>query len=82
MAIQYDNDEERKQHFSAIYALADHYHIDESTIRELYESELEKLKYSARVKNFLSVLAERQVKNFLHDSRLVPSGIAQEENSR
>lgn len=81
MAIQYDNEEEQKLHFSAIHALADHYHIDESTIREIYESKLEELKYSARVKSYLSVLAERHVKNFLHESRLASSGTAQHEHS-
>lgn len=68
MAIQYDTDAERKLHFSAIHALADQYDLDESTVREIYESELEKLKYGARVKTYLSVLAVRHVKNFLHES--------------
>ena len=81
MAIQYDSDEERKLHFSAIHTIADRYHIDESTIREIYESELEKLKYNARVKSYLSVLAERHVKNILYESRVAPSEKVQEEPS-
>jgi hypothetical protein len=76
MAIQYDTDQERKLHFNVIHALADQYHLDESTIREIYESKLEKLMYSARVKTYLSVLAIRYVKTFLHESRQVPSAAA------
>ncbi len=68
MAIQYDTEDERRLHFGAIHALADHYSLDESTIREIYENELEKLMDSARVKTYLSVLAARQVKNQLHET--------------
>jgi len=81
MAIQYDNDQERKLHFNVIHSLADQYHLDESTIREIYESKLEKLMYGARIKIYLSVLAMRHVKTILHESRLAPSGSQQHEHS-
>ena len=68
MAIQYDTEDERRLHFGAIHALADQYNLDESMIREIYESELEKLLDSARVKTYLSVLVVRQVKNQLHET--------------
>jgi len=81
MAIQYDTDEEQKLHFNVIHELAGQYHLDESMIREIYESKLEKLMYSARVKTYLSVLAVRHVKNYLHESQLVSSGVTQYERS-
>jgi hypothetical protein len=81
MAVQYDNDEERKLHFGAIHTLADQYHLDESRIREIYESELEKLMDSARVKTYLSVLTIRLVKNQLHDTRQSPKVELQQEQS-
>ena len=80
MAVQYDSDEERRLHFSAIHSLADQYHLDESMIREIYENELEKLMYSARVKTYLSVLAVRQVKNQLHETLRGPSVGMQHEH--
>lgn len=81
MAVQYDSDEERRLHISAIHSLADQYHLDESMIREIYENELEKLMYSARVKTYLSVLAVRQVKNQLHETLQGPSVGMQHEHS-
>ena len=81
MTIQYDTDEERKLHFGVIHTLADQYALDEATIREIYESGLEKLMDSARIKTYLAVLAVRHVKSYLHESRLLPSGMAQQERS-
>lgn len=81
MTIQYDSEEERKRHVGAIHALADQYHLNESKIREIYESELEKLMDSARVKTYLSVLTVRQVKNQLHDSRQSTETDSQSERS-
>jgi len=71
MSIQYDTDEERKLHLSAILSLADQYHLDETLIRDIYENQLEKLMDSARVKTYLSVLAARYVKSSLQASRTV-----------
>jgi Protein of unknown function (DUF3562) len=71
MSIQYDTDEERKLHLSAIHSLADQYHLDETLIRDIYENQLEKLMDSARVKTYLSVLASRYVKSSLQASRTV-----------
>lgn len=77
MSIQYDTDEERKLHLNVIHSLADQYRLDETLIREIYESQLEKLMDSARVKTYLSVLTARYVKSLLQESRMVSSGMAQ-----
>ncbi len=66
MSIQYPTDKERKLHGSVIHSLADHYHLDERMIREVYESELESLMDGARVRSYLPLLAERHVRNLLH----------------
>ena len=71
MPIQYQTDEERKLHLSIIHSLADHYHLDEAMIRELYESKLQSLMNDARVKTYLSVLTERYIKNLLLEGRVL-----------
>jgi len=77
MTIQYDTDEERRLHANVIHSLADQYHLDETMIRDIYESKLESLMNRARVKTYLSVLAARYVKSMLMDSRLLPAGQVQ-----
>ena len=77
MTIRYDTDEERKLHSNVIHSLADQYHLDETMIRELYESRLESLMNRARVKTYLSVLTARYVKSMLMESRVLPAGRAQ-----
>lgn len=73
MTLIYDTENERKQHLGAINSLASRYHVNESVIQEIYENKLEKLKYRARVKTYLSVLAARYVKDFLHEANMVSS---------
>jgi hypothetical protein len=81
MSIQYDTDDERKLHLNVIHSLADQYHLDETIIREIYESQLEKLMDSARVKTYLSVLTARYVKSFLQDSQTMSTEMAQFDRS-
>lgn len=69
--IIYETDEEKKQHLGAVHFLASHYHLEESMIREIYENELAKIKDSARIKTYLSVLTVRQVNDYLHQSHIV-----------
>lgn len=75
MTTLYDTDEEEKLHLSAVHFLASRYHLEESTIREIYEKELEKIKDGARIKTYLSVLTVHQVNDFLHQTNLVKNHI-------
>ena len=77
MAIQYDTDEERRLHANVIHSLADQYHLDETMIRDIYESKLESLMNRARIKTYLSVLTARYVKSMLMESRVLSAGRAQ-----
>ncbi|TPW12539.1 MAG: hypothetical protein FD130_1751 [Halothiobacillaceae bacterium] len=65
MVDLYDTDEEKRQHLGAIHFIASRYNLDEEMIRSLYENSLEKIKANAHVKNYLSVLAIRQVNEIL-----------------
>lgn len=69
MAVRYDTDEERKLHLNVIHSLADQYRLDESTIREIYESQLEELMGGARIRTYLSVLTVRRVREQLNRRR-------------
>jgi hypothetical protein len=60
--ILYENETEKKQHLSAIHMLAMNSGIKEESIRQLYERELWILKEYARVKDFLSVIIIRRLK--------------------
>lgn len=66
MSSQFHTGEDRQLHSDAIHALSERYHVDESTIREMYESKLEELRFHATITSFLPVLIERHVKNILH----------------
>lgn len=65
MSIQLDNGTDRQHLSEMIHALSERYHVDESTIREIYESKLEELSFNASITSFLPVLIERHVKNKL-----------------
>lgn len=73
MAIQYETDEERRLHASAIDTLADRYHVDASVVRGLYEDRLEELMDRARVRTYLSILAARYVTDLLAEMRRTPA---------
>jgi len=71
MSIQSKNGDERQLHTETIHALSERYHVDESTIRELYENKLMELRFQATITSFLPVLIERHVRNkilFSHDA--------------
>ena len=61
----YYSDKEYQQHSQAIHAIAEQYHINEDLVKELYEDELRKLKITAKLKQYLSVLVVRHVKEIL-----------------
>lgn len=62
---QYDNDAEERQHAKAIQMLARDLGMPEKKIRELYEEFLCSIKGGARIKDYLTVLASRNVKDVI-----------------
>lgn len=70
-AIFYDSELEEKRHMTAIRTLARDLGIPEDEIIRLYEVELYHLKEVARVKDFLSVLVIKRVKEFLKTSHRI-----------
>ncbi len=73
MYVLYRSEKEYQQHSKAIHSIADHYKLKEALIREIYEGELKDLQKTSRLKNFLSVLVTRHVKEFLYKSKLITS---------
>lgn len=60
-ALLYDDEIEKRQHLNAIQTLAGNMRIPMDMVRQLYEVELEDLKQSAKVKDFLTVIVSRRV---------------------
>lgn len=58
----YESEAEERQHLSAIDVLARDLGVAEDFIRPLYENELRELKEHARIRNFLSLLVSRRIK--------------------
>jgi hypothetical protein len=63
----YDNDKERVLHSGAIQELSRESGLPEWEIGRIYEQELDKLKRTARVKDYLPVLIRRLVKENLRN---------------
>jgi hypothetical protein len=61
----YEDETEKIQHFHAIQMLVKDLKSSQEEISTLYEIELERLKLHARVKDFLTVLVSRRVKEIL-----------------
>jgi hypothetical protein len=65
-AIQlYEDEAEKTLHARAIKTLARDLKSPEAQISQIYELELEKLKVDARVKEFLTVLVSRRIREIL-----------------
>ena len=64
-SIPYEDEKERALHLGAIHDLAQASGLPEGEVGKIYQREFEKLKKSARVKDFLPVLTHRLVKNNL-----------------
>ncbi len=62
VAMMYQNDAEKRQHISAIQVLASDFGLSEEFVRSLYERELESLIERARIKDYLSVLVIRRLR--------------------
>lgn len=66
--LHYENENEMRQHLSAIHLLSQDSGVPEEDIRMLYEQELDRLKERARIKDFLSVLVSRRIKERIQRS--------------
>jgi hypothetical protein len=65
MTIKSDIDRERQQHQRIVKQLAEEMQVAEERVVAAYEVELQQLKESARVSQFLSVIAAKHVKTRL-----------------
>jgi hypothetical protein len=67
---QYDNEAEERQHSKAIQMLAGQLGMPEKEIRELYEEFLCSIKEGARIKDYLTVLVSRNVRDSIRSGTL------------
>ena len=67
--VLYEDENEKKQHFSAIQKLVKDVRSSEEEIRPLYEDVLKEFKTGARIKTFLSILVSKKVKELLDARR-------------
>ena len=65
MSIQSDNEVNKQLHIDTIHSISERYHVEESAIREMYESKLEELSSKATITSYLPILIERHVKDSL-----------------
>ncbi|MHB8347484.1 MAG: DUF3562 domain-containing protein [Acidiferrobacterales bacterium] len=63
----YRNEKEREVHQGLIHALSLESGLPERRVEELYESELAKLKASAKVMEYLPVLIRRRIRETLRN---------------
>jgi hypothetical protein len=77
IVFHYESAEEERQHSRAIHDLAQKLSHDENRVRLLYEEELSRLQRDAKVKNFLTIFAARQVLDSFRGQRLTPPATAQ-----
>lgn len=64
----YENEIEKKQHDLAVRKLSEDLSVSEEEIRALYETELGRIKSNARIKDYLTVIVMREVKNMLRSA--------------
>lgn len=65
MEDSYEDETERKQHSNAIEMLARDLGISVDEMSQLYETELKKLKQDATIKDFLTVIVSRRVREII-----------------
>lgn len=70
MVDLYGDEREKSHHLSAMSKLARDLGMPIHEIGALYESVLEEMKKTARVRDYLSILASRKVKEFLHGKKV------------
>jgi hypothetical protein len=65
----YDSEKEKSRHHSAVQRLAEDLGLPIIEIGTLYEGILKELRKSARIKDYLMILATREVKDRLRGGR-------------
>lgn len=60
--LLYETETERRRHLTAIHNLAMDLGVSEEYLRKLYETELLSLKEHARLKDFITVLVIKKIK--------------------
>ena len=65
IALLYDDETEKRQQLNAIQMLALDMRIPMDVISQLYEVELGELKQSVKIKDFLTVLVSRRVREMI-----------------
>ena len=65
----YDNEKEKNEHFQAVRFLSENGGFSKEDVLAIYEQVLEGLKHEAIIKNFLSVLVSRRVRDILQKKR-------------
>jgi hypothetical protein len=68
----YENESEKRQHLSAIQALTFSLGMSENIVRELYENELQSMIARASVRDFLSVIVIRRIREKIQNNRWLP----------
>jgi len=62
LPLLYETEIEKRQHLSAIHNLAIDLRISEDFLQKVYETELNSLKAQAKIKDFLTVLVIKRIK--------------------
>lgn len=70
MVDLYGDEKEKSHHLAAMKALARDLGIQIEEIGALYERALEEIKKTARIKDYLPILASRQVKDLVHGKKV------------
>ena len=61
----YEDDQEKQHHIHAVHVLAENVNISEMDLLELYENVLREYKRDVKIKNYLSILVTKKVRELL-----------------
>lgn len=65
IALLYNDETEKRQHLNAILMLSENTRISIDVISQLYQGELGRLKQEAKIKDFLTVIVSRRVREII-----------------
>lgn len=63
------DEKEKRKHVNAIHRISIETGISEETVALLYEETLERYRSDARIKDYLSILVSREVKDLLSNNK-------------
>ena len=67
--VSYGTDAERRLHASAIHMLSLNTGLPEDSVQQIYERELKNLSEHARIRDFLSVLVMRHIREKINERK-------------